>query len=139
MAKCRSCGNDNVLDSTHRAGTHLMKHVPTDMDEIQTKKGHAKGAVAEKDTGAQAQPEGGAGAADEKKEKKSKKTKKKEVAEDGEGAGAAEEGTEEPKEKKKKKKKDAEEEADDRGLTGITLESEEIGKYFQKTLESIKR
>jgi hypothetical protein len=25
MAKCRACGNEQQLDSTHRAGTHLMK------------------------------------------------------------------------------------------------------------------
>lgn len=35
----------------------------------------------------------------------------------------------EPKEKKKKKKKEVEEEVDNGGLTGLTLESEEIGKY----------
>ena len=39
MAKCRACGKENELDSMHRAGSHLMKHVPKDMSEIDTKKG----------------------------------------------------------------------------------------------------
>lgn len=38
MAKCRACGNENQLDSSHRAGSHLIKHVPKDMSEIDGKK-----------------------------------------------------------------------------------------------------
>lgn len=33
-AKCRSCGNDQVLDSGHRAGAYLMKELPKNMSEI---------------------------------------------------------------------------------------------------------
>jgi hypothetical protein len=86
MSKCRACGNLNQLDDTHRAGTHLMKNVPTNMDEIDGKK-----------TGDVKDPQlteggGGAGAAEEKKEKKVKKSKKKDGAaeEGGDGATAAE-------------------------------------------------
>ena len=42
MAKCRACGNEQQLDSMHRAGTQLMKNVPTDMDEIGAGKKKAK-------------------------------------------------------------------------------------------------
>lgn len=34
MSKCRACGNENILDGSHRAGTQLMKNLPKDMSEI---------------------------------------------------------------------------------------------------------
>lgn len=46
MSKCRACGNENLLDDSHRAGTHLMRHVPTNMDEIDVKKGSAEAKAA---------------------------------------------------------------------------------------------
>lgn len=126
MSKCRSCGNENPLDDTHRAGSHLSKHVPKNMDEIEVKKG---GAAEAKPTTATTE----AGAPEEKKDKKKKKKQ------DGEEEPSTEAGIgagEEQKEKKKKKKKEVEEEADEGGLTGLTLESEEIGKseYLLKLL-----
>ena len=33
-AKCRACGNDQALDSMHRAGSYLMKQLPKNMSEI---------------------------------------------------------------------------------------------------------
>jgi hypothetical protein len=38
MSKCRACGNESLLDDTHRAGTQLMKNLPKDMSEIDSKK-----------------------------------------------------------------------------------------------------
>ena len=38
MSKCRACGNESQLDDTHRAGTQLMKNLPKDMSEIDSKK-----------------------------------------------------------------------------------------------------
>lgn len=43
MAKCRACGNESTLDSSHRAGAQLMKHLPKDMSEID---GDKKGTTA---------------------------------------------------------------------------------------------
>lgn len=37
-AKCRACGNDQILDSMHRAGIQLMKKLPKNMSEIDAKK-----------------------------------------------------------------------------------------------------
>ncbi len=37
MSKCRACGNENTLDDMHRAGAQLMKNLPKDMSEIDTK------------------------------------------------------------------------------------------------------
>ena len=38
MCKCRACGTEGQLDDAHRAGTTLMKNLPKDMSEIDTKK-----------------------------------------------------------------------------------------------------
>jgi len=38
MSKCRACGTEGVLDDAHRAGTTLMKNLPKDMSEIDSKK-----------------------------------------------------------------------------------------------------
>lgn len=38
MSKCRACGNENILDGSHRAGTQLMKNLPKDMSEIDSQK-----------------------------------------------------------------------------------------------------
>lgn len=68
MAKCRACGHEQQLDSTHRAGTHLMKQLPKEMSEIETKKEEKK---------VEEQPSEGkaAGDGEAKKEKKAKKSK----------------------------------------------------------------
>ena len=105
MSKCRACGNESQLDDTHRAGTQLMKNLPKDMSEIDSKK------------------------ASTTEEKKTEETKDgKTVKEDGEGSGE-----EDKKEKKKKKKKDgAAEEEEEQPVEeeGIKLDSEEIGKFY---------
>lgn len=84
MSKCRACGNENLLDDSHRAGTHLMRHVPTNMDEIDVKKGSAEAKAASQQAQAGIPKTDGAG--EEKKEKLSKKSKK-EVEEDGDNGG----------------------------------------------------
>lgn len=120
MAKCRACGTENQLDDTHRAGTQLMKNLPKDMSEIESKgKG---GAQEEKKTeeGKDGKPikEGEASDGEEDKKEKKKK-KKKDGAEAGEEEGA----------EKKKKKKDAEEEEEEPAQEeGMKLDSDEIGK-----------
>jgi len=53
QSKCRSCGNINQLDSTHRAGAYLMKADLTGQSEIDQgktdkKKGGKKGKNEEK-------------------------------------------------------------------------------------------
>ena len=35
---CRACGNQQTLDSIHKAGNYLSKSVPKNMSEIDTKK-----------------------------------------------------------------------------------------------------
>lgn len=103
MSKCRACGHETQLDDAHRAGTQLMKNLPKDMSEIDSKKA-------------------GAGAAEEKKAEEPKDGKG--AAEDGEASAE-----EDKKEKKKKKKKEAEEEEEIPAQEdGIKLDSEEIGK-----------
>jgi len=104
MSKCRACGNESQLDDAHRAGTQLMKNLPKDMSEIDSKK---------------------AGAAEEKKAEEAKGDGK---AKQDDGEASAEE---DKKEKKKKKKKDAAPEEEEEPVIeeGIKLDSEEIGKY----------
>jgi hypothetical protein len=75
-ARCRACGHDQMLDSTHRAGSYLANELPKNMSEIDIQ--NAGGA-------AQDQTDG---------KKKSKKTKKDETKE--------EETETAPMEKKKK-------------------------------------
>lgn len=102
MSKCRACGTENMLDDTHRAGTQLMKNLPKDMSEIDSKK----------------------------QEDKKTTEETKEVKPNGEG-GKEEEGSgdDDKKERKKKKKKDVEEEEEPVvEEEGIKLDSEEIGK-----------
>lgn len=76
MAKCRACGTENQLDDTHRAGTQLMKNLPKDMSEIES-----KGKAAQED-------------------KKTEETKDGKPVKDG--AEAASDGEDDKKEKKKK-------------------------------------
>jgi len=105
MSKCRACGNENLLDGGHRAGTQLMKQLPKDMSEIDNKKD---------------------GAVDVKKD--DEESKKGETAkEESDGDGKKEK--KDKKDKKKKKKADAEEEEEPLQEEGIKLDSEEIGKY----------
>jgi hypothetical protein len=63
MSKCRACGNENLLDGSHRAGAQLMKQLPKDMSEID-----AKG----KEDSKQPEAPSGEAAEEEKKEKKKK-------------------------------------------------------------------
>lgn len=67
MSKCRACGNENILDGSHRAGTQLMKNLPKEMSEIDLQKKDAKeeskGEVSKEDS-------------DEGEDKKKKKKKK---------------------------------------------------------------
>ncbi len=65
MAKCRACANDFQLDSSHRAGAHLMKQLPTQQSEIDAPN---KGTEETKK-----QEPGAAASTDATKEKKSKK------------------------------------------------------------------
>ena len=65
MAKCRACGHEFQLDSTHRAGTHLMKQLPKEMSEIDQKK--------KEETKIEASEDG---------EKRAKKVEEAEVAEE---------------------------------------------------------
>jgi len=103
MSKCRACGTENMLDDTHRAGTQLMKNLPKDMSEIDSKKQEDKKTEDAKDPKPNA--EGG---------------------KEEEGSG-----DDDKKERKKKKKKDAEEEEEPVvEEEGIKLDSEEIGKYL---------
>ena len=102
MSKCRACGTENMLDDTHRAGTQLMKNLPKDMSEIDSKK----------------------------QEDKKTTEETKEVKPNAEG-GKEEEGSgdDDKKERKKKKKKEVEEEEEPVvEEEGIKLDSEEIGK-----------
>jgi hypothetical protein len=65
MSKCRACGNENILDGSHRAGTQLMKNLPKDMSEIDSNK---------KDTNKEEEKkEDKVDSDDDKKEKKKKK------------------------------------------------------------------
>ena len=73
MSKCRACGNENILDGSHRAGTQLMKNLPKDMSEIDQQKKDPK----EESKGEAAKEESG-----EEGEKKEKKKKKKAEAEE---------------------------------------------------------
>jgi hypothetical protein len=103
MSKCRACGTENMLDDTHRAGTQLMKNLPKDMSEIDSKKQEDKKTEDAKDPKPNA--EGG---------------------KEEEGSG-----DDDMKERKKKKKKDAKEEEEPVvEEEGIKLDSEEIGKYL---------
>jgi hypothetical protein len=67
MSKCRACGNENMLDGSHRAGTQLMKNLPKDMSEIDQQKKDPK----EESKGEAAKEE--SGEEGEKKEKKKEK------------------------------------------------------------------
>ena len=76
MSKCRACGNENILDGSHRAGTQLMKNLPKDMSEIDSQKmdskEEVKGEAAKEDSGDDG----------EKKEKKKKKKAEEEPLEE---------------------------------------------------------
>lgn len=76
MSKCRACGNENILDGSHRAGTQLMKNLPKDMSEIDSQKKDSKeevkGEAAKEDSGDDG----------EKKEKKKKKKAEEEPLEE---------------------------------------------------------
>lgn len=98
MSKCRACGTENQLDDTHRAGTQLMKNLPKDMSEIDSKKTEDKKTEETKEGGKA--EEDGSGDEDDKKDKKKKKK-----------ATTVEEEEEQPPEEE-----------------GIKLDSEEIGK-----------
>jgi len=117
MSKCRACGNESQLDDAHRAGTQLMKNLPKDMSEIESKK-----------TG------GATGGAEEKKAEEAKDGGKA-PKENGEASG-----DDDKKEKKKKKKKDAAEEEEDQPVDeeGIKLDSEEVGKLKRQNIKLIK-
>ncbi len=105
MSKCRACGNENILDGMHRAGTQLMKQLPKEMSEIDNPKDGGK-----KDEDGKAEAgKGEESDGDGKKEKKEKKEKK---------------------DKKSKKKAEAEEEEEPLQEEGIKLDSEEIGKLL---------
>lgn len=67
-AKCRACGNDQILDSTHRAGAQLMKNLPKNMSEIDATAASAGVAADTKKLKA---------GVEEEKAEESKKTKKK--------------------------------------------------------------
>lgn len=71
MSKCRACGNENILDGSHRAGTQLMKNLPKDMSEIDSQK---------KDGKEESKDESGDEA--DKKDKKKKKKAENEVVEE---------------------------------------------------------
>ena len=76
MSKCRACGNENILDGSHRAGTQLMKNLPKDMSEIDQQKKDSKeetkGEASKEDSGDEA----------EKKDKKKKKKAEDEAVEE---------------------------------------------------------
>ena len=107
MAKCRACGNEQQLDSMHRAGTQLMKNVPTDMDEIGAGKKKVKPTAEEAKQPEAEQPKEPEG---DEEVKEKKKKKKKKVAE---GATPNDEVAQVPEE-----------------VGILKLDSEEIGKYL---------
>lgn len=47
MSSCRACGNVNILDGNHRAGSYLMKVDCKDQDEITKKAENPAGKVEE--------------------------------------------------------------------------------------------
>ena len=104
MSKCRACGTENMLDDTHRAGTQLMKNLPKDMSEIDSKKQGEDKKTTEEIKDGKSNADGG---------------------KDDEGSG-----DEDKKERKKKKKNIAEEEEEPVVEEGIKLDSEEIGKLL---------
>lgn len=73
MSKCRACGNESILDGSHRAGTQLMKNLPKEMSEIDT---HKKDNKEEESKG------DGKVDSDDEKDKKKKKKKDEEVSEE---------------------------------------------------------
>lgn len=73
MSKCRACGNENILDGSHRAGTQLMKNLPKDMSEIDSHKNDNK----EENKGDDNKVD-----SDDEKDKKKKKKKDEEVSEE---------------------------------------------------------
>jgi hypothetical protein len=82
MSKCRACGNENLLDDAHRAGSQLMKNLPKDMSEIDVKKEDKKAEEKE-----EKEEEN-----DDKEEEKKEKKKKKKVEAEEEEEPAQEDG-----------------------------------------------
>ena len=112
MSKCRACGTENMLDDTHRAGTQLMKNLPKDMSEIDSKKQGEDKKTTEEIKDGKSNADGG---------------------KDDEGSG-----DEDKKERKKKKKNIAEEEEEPVVEEGIKLDSEEIGKLLFDRITNLK-
>ena len=77
MSKCRACGNEMILDGSHRAGIQLMKQLPKDMSEIDKKDSKEESKIE------QSKDSGDEGDKKDKKKKKKDEEEEEEFQEEG--------------------------------------------------------